>query len=419
MPHILKTYSDPMKTGWICARSILLVLASVFLFLPLTSPEPAHAQALLERRPHSNFQPDADCLQHRRVVLHFQTRFRVEKALFEIEKYTNHYPNDPWGYLHRGEVLSMMERYSEADESIAKAVSLGAEPVDAQLVRARNYVFWGKGEQAKACYEKALNLSPNSANVNYQAGVFYAAAEDYDRAEQLLRAALASRPGDPETLEALAGVLDSQSRHDEALEYYEKSITGRLEPPEESMELAKLYQKRGLYEKAAEAIRRLSADQLKQAEAALLLAQALNGSGKWQEALEVLDSAIGRYPRHVGLLLEQARAWRWMKEKDKALQAYARVLQVDADNAEAMFDRARIYSETGRLEQAVAEAARAAEQRPGNMKIQALQAAVYHSIGKEDKARSLLARAGDEAEAENMFQFFLSRIQDEQPAENK
>ena len=67
-----------------------------------------------------------------------------------------------------------------------------------------------------AAYEKELGISPNDFAANLHLGVAALHDHQLDRAESLLRRALAVRPQDPGTLLQLANLLSAQNKREEA-----------------------------------------------------------------------------------------------------------------------------------------------------------------------------------------------------------
>lgn len=102
----------------------------------------------------------------------------------------------------------------------AKILAMADDPArpDWRVVSARGAAHAKQGEFAESIphFERALTLSPANPSIQNNLAMSFAASGQPDRAEGLLKSALAARPGDKRIRQNLAIVLGLQGRYDEA-----------------------------------------------------------------------------------------------------------------------------------------------------------------------------------------------------------
>ncbi|RLD15601.1 hypothetical protein DRI50_03950 [candidate division KSB1 bacterium] len=84
-----------------------------------------------------------------RVARYFMDRKDFRKALNSIDQFIQLKPEDPSGYLTKGEILSKMNRDDEALENFSKAIEKDAQNLRAHYQRALHYHFQQKNDLAK------------------------------------------------------------------------------------------------------------------------------------------------------------------------------------------------------------------------------------------------------------------------------
>lgn len=87
-------------------------------------------------------------------------RGKPEKALEDFNRAVSIDPQAAGGYLGRGNVLNIMERYEEAIQDYNKAIGIDPDLANAYANRAIAYSHLKEYEKAIADYEKCLQLDP-------------------------------------------------------------------------------------------------------------------------------------------------------------------------------------------------------------------------------------------------------------------
>jgi tetratricopeptide (TPR) repeat protein len=91
----------------------------------------------------------------------YQERGQIEKALEDYELIIDHYPDDPWIYFLKGDLLKVNNRYEEAINYFSRVLQFEPEfdvAYPAYVFRAMCFSALNKHDKADADYEKAAQL---------------------------------------------------------------------------------------------------------------------------------------------------------------------------------------------------------------------------------------------------------------------
>ena len=125
-----------------------------------------------------------------------------------------------------GRALADAGRFSEALDILGKAHT--PDQPDWRVLNAQGAVLdqMGKHADAQRYYQTALRISPNEPGILSNLGLSYALSKDLDRAEEMLRRAVANPNAEPKVRQNLGVVLALRSKFDEA----ERVTSGLLSP---------------------------------------------------------------------------------------------------------------------------------------------------------------------------------------------
>ena len=229
--------------------------------------------------------------------------------------------------------LVAFERVAKADPSAITFYNLGTL-----------YMKRGKTDDARAAFERALQLKADYADANNSLGALMAQNGDVPGAIQRFRAALAAKPqfadamnnlgfalfqtGDaaqarelyekalalqpefPEALNNLGIFYGTQRDLDRALGYFQQAVNQRATYGEAANNLALVLNARGETDKAIEVLQRLLQANPSFEMGYVTLCRIYLKAGNRQEGMQVLQQLLQRNPTHpIGLqLLQQIRA---------------------------------------------------------------------------------------------------------------
>lgn len=218
----------------------------------------------------------------------------------------------PSAGLREAARLDQAGRCAESEKIYQQALRQGAPSPSLLNNTGNHYLICGQPALARDYFERLLRLQPNHPNATLQLARLALDASDYARAEQLLSALAAARPGDFDVL-FLLGRAAARANH--------------LARARDSLEAAL----------------RLRPDH---AEAMLECGLAHAALGNLPRAVFLLARAQNRAPDQPGIALALARAAEDAGYYGDAVLAYDRYLALTPDNREARRDRARVLSLT-------------------------------------------------------------------------
>ncbi len=280
------------------------------------------------------------------------SRRRFLAALESYDRALMLTPDDLFARVGRGNVLSELHRYAEAERDCARALEL--RPDYAPIWRNRGNILRGEGKfnEALSAYDQAIALDPGYA---------------------------APWRGKGETLRIL-------KRYSDALTAFQNALRLQATYDRAWMGLGVLYIDQRRDTKALAAFQRAS-------ELNPTYAAPHRGRGDVFNAQRHYDLALAAYSRAIELEPEHSMAWSGMGDVlsnlgqiDAAFDAFARAIQIDADNIYALTGLSYLLIQRGDLDQAEVICKRA-------MLIQPPYAPVWRNLGNIARARDRLGDA--------------------------
>ena len=131
---------------------------------------------------------------------------------------------------HHGKLLCELRRYTEAEASFRKVLSLGQPRVLNDLGQMAHTL--GRIGPAEECFREAVRLEPNNALALSNLGNVMRSRDRFVEAEAIYREAARRDPKLQEPYANLGVLLAEQGRFDEALTWYDEAIRRRPEQPE-------------------------------------------------------------------------------------------------------------------------------------------------------------------------------------------
>lgn len=236
-----------------------------------------------------------------------------------------------------------------------RVISRAPDHVDARLLRAEMRLGVGESEAALADYNHVLSIDPGHTQALLGRALAKVSLADQAGALSDLDAALAVDPANAEALHLRAVVRSSRFENNLALADFDAAVA--LQPERLGWRLERAALRREV--------------------------------GRFAEAAEDLEFVLSRQPGHPDRW--SSLAWcRWgAGDLEKALDAFDKVLELDADMAHAYFGRGAVLMNLGR----VSEAVRALDEARARTAQRVEYAALYAWIAR--------ARLGDLKEADD------------------
>ncbi len=244
----------------------------------------------------------------------------------------------------------------------------------------------GRIVDAHRLYKQVLAADPSEADALHLLGLLYGQNGNPEDAIDLVRRAIAARPGVEQFHLTLARLCRAQSRFDEAITNFYRAIElNPFKPVAVQQEFGELLAAVG---RSAEAIPFLekAAGQKPTAHEIGLLGELLLSVGRIGDAVARLESAAGLQPESAELQGALGAALEKKGDLDAAESRYRRSIALKPDLAEARNNLGHLLIIRRRLPEAVTELRRAIELRPVFPQAHHNLALAYTGLGQVDDA---------------------------------
>jgi predicted O-linked N-acetylglucosamine transferase (SPINDLY family) len=253
----------------------------------------------------------------------------------------------------------------------------------------------GRLDRARPLYEQVLKHAPDEPHALHGLGVLCNDAGEPGHAAELLRAAIAVRPGQAVYHNNLGNALRALGQGDEAERAYREAIACDPDYALAHYNLGALLLDLGNDHLACDALERALALHPGLAPAALALAGTHRRAGRTADAVACLARALDAAPDHPDLLCESADLFRRDGRIDEAIACLERVIGVAPRRAGAFNDLGALYQLRGNVEAALACLDRAVDLDPTLGEAHFNRAKLLDDVGRSDEARAAFELARD------------------------
>lgn len=158
---------------------------------------------------------------------------RKDEAFGVYEALMRQFPDDPEAQLRAGDLLARLGHDDEAIAHYRRMIDrFGGNPAvvkNARLMLSLVYSNLERFDEAEQQLEILYEAEPDDPHINNDLGYMWAdRGKNLDRAEAMIRKAVAEEPENPSYLDSLGWVLHRLGRHQDALAPLEKAARGRV-----------------------------------------------------------------------------------------------------------------------------------------------------------------------------------------------
>ena len=389
-----------------------------------------------------------------------QENYEAARNAFEQALGLTRTPSPMLVFAH-GDTLIQLEEYDGALR-VANSMDAGGGAYG-DLLRGRIRLAQGDPKGAMEAFDAGIRLWPNNATARLLAAQAAEQLGDFPRAISEYRESVRSDASHTSAALELARLLEAMGNYSPAFDAVGRYVRSELSDPEGYVLTVRLANRLGRQDVVAEGLRRLARIEGQRARAVALESDLVAGSrgyevavsmieranldltdpanllaleawvdklgksGRAAEALPRVDAAIAAHPDQSAFHALRARALVGSDGSPEEIDAaYARALELDAENASALAGQGRRMEDAGNLEAALALYDRAADADPENVAYPEAAARVLFASGDTSEAegrleamlvsyprdpraaielaRSLLARGGDADRALSLAQ---------------
>ena len=297
------------------------------------------------------------------------------------------HPDHAYSLLLNGIAARRSGRNAEAVELLTRAAETGDRDVDFHNNLGNALADVGLYPAARAQYERALKLKPDSAEVQYNLGNVQAILQDFgsavasyesavalkpdyvdahvnlgnllaqlDRAEQAMahfKSAIAIQPRNAKAHNNVGFILNTLGRYDEAKTHLERALALSPRYPHAQNNLGNVHLAQGSAERAITHYRAALAIEPDYVNAINNLANALCQLHRYDEARVHLERALALAPQSAPVNNGLGNALQKLGRLSDAVACYERAIAVDANYAEAWTNLGAVYNEQELHEKAI------------------------------------------------------------------
>jgi Tfp pilus assembly protein PilF/peroxiredoxin len=194
------------------------------------------------------------------------------------------------------------------------------------------YMKRGRPVEARAAFERALELKPDYAEASNSLGALLAQSGEVKAAIDRFRAALEARPDFADALNNLGFALFQTEQPEQAYELYQKALTLNPDFPEALNNLGIFFGRQGDLESAQRFFQQAVDKRRGYGEAANNLALVLSARGQPDAAVDVLRRSLEEAPEFEMTYVTLSRIYLKAGQRREAVQVLERLLQRNPKN---------------------------------------------------------------------------------------
>ncbi|PID40866.1 MAG: hypothetical protein CR984_00965, partial [Proteobacteria bacterium] len=190
------------------------------------------------------------------AALLYQEMEQLQTAIAFLQETVDKAPQNPEFRLYLGSFYEQTQAYQEAEAILKSGLEL--DPRHSRIFFRLGVVYdkWGRKDESIAAMKQVIQLDPENANaLNYLGYTYADMGVNLDQAEQLIRKALAHKPGDGYITDSLAWVYYKRGEFDKALPLLEEAARLVPEDPIVKEHLGDVYRQLDMIDKAIESYR--------------------------------------------------------------------------------------------------------------------------------------------------------------------
>ena len=267
--------------------------------------------------------------------------------------------------LHLLGVLAYQcERYDEAADLISHALSQNPSYAPAHNNMGNVFRAQGKGEQALACFGKAVVLDPDYLDAYINQGALLRSLGKLTEALSCYERVRSLNPELPSAHLNLGSLLEELGKPDAAIASYRQALALKADFAEALFNLGNVLRRQGRLNEAVECYRRTIALQAGFHAAFANLGNALNEQGKPAEAIAAYEQALALKPDFIDARFNLGNVLKDKGRLDEAIACYRRAIELRPDFAEAYYYLGNALRDQDRTEEVLECYRRALALRP-------------------------------------------------------
>ncbi len=230
---------------------------------------------------------------------------------------------------------------------------------------------WGRNEEAKSAYERALELRKDYTEAHYNLANILKSEGELEEAIEHYRLAVQSEADSVEVRNNFGAALKAAGRVDEAIEQWEKALEIAPSDPLAHYNLALALAEQGKDDRSREHAREALRQRPDWAEVHVALGMVLLQRGQIYEAIGRFKEALRIRPADAEAHSGLGVALGSRGELDQAIEHFRRAIKIEPGHIQARYNLGYALELQGKLEEAIAEFERLLQIDPGHAQARA------------------------------------------------
>lgn len=247
------------------------------------------------------------------------------------------------------------------------------------------FVQVGYWRDTASLFEHCAAVTPDNFVVRAYRGLGFVEKGDPESAVREFEAALRLEPNDTRTLYNIAGMRARQGRIDEAIEYYNRVLKLKPGDADTCVAIASIMAAKGEFERAIDSYREGLRYNSNDAEMHSGLGLMLLQLNRVDEGIKELEQAV-KIKADSAAYCNLGLAWVQKGRLSRAMECYAKSIQLKPDNAKAHYNLGNAYFAQNMPEKAIAEYRVAIRAVPDYVRAYDMLAIVLIQTGKIEEA---------------------------------
>ena len=237
-------------------------------------------------------------------------------------------PQQAYALDHAGRYYAEHNQLAEAEQSLAKAVSIRPDSYDFQTDLAYVYTRQKKYDEAVESYRKAIGLGINYPFTFYNLGVTYLSQGKLDKAESAFKRTLELQPVYPEALYNIGWIEEHRGQLEQAEKTYLEVIRQKPAYASPYVDLSGIYIKQERYQEAADILQSTLRQRSNNPEALFALGSLYLKTAHCKEAIAPLEQLARLSPQHQSVYASLGLSYECVGDVERAKASYKQAIQL-------------------------------------------------------------------------------------------
>jgi cellulose synthase operon protein C len=329
-----------------------------------------------------------DVLIKQRLLRCGQVIKNPEKAQQLVNEIKSIEGEDGWQWRYEQakiwfDVDNFKDRYSQIVSFLKENLLANPDDQSSRALLAAAYEKAGQLPLAISTYREALNRSPKDLRIIIPAVAALYKANEYDKADEILRQAASDKLSHPELKKLELQSHIKRGQLSSASDILEDLLTNDPNNSSICLTLALLKMRQGRFTETDELLSKLKSEEPNSLPITVAQIELNVRQGKSTEAISLCDEIVDKFNNASAYIL-RGRTFASLKQVDKAKKDFERATIIEPNNAESWTTKSDFYRSIGQRNIAIADIEKAMSLAHDNLAIQKYAVSLFLASGDRE-----------------------------------